>query len=176
MTAPAFKTDEELRQVAHYRDVFSRTRRTSLKRGAALSLPKATRADAKPQTEPLPEWQRQETRFDDHVERWRVVISGRAAPMHAYAVWRAGQMGILPMALFGAGNRRVALTRQRLIYEVWAGFGASMPAIGRVFNRDHSTVHYAIRKIENLIDTGEQPPFDPATVHDFLARWGFHDD
>lgn len=47
-------------------------------------------------------------------------------------------------------SRRQAITRQRqqIMWELRQQRRMSLPAIARVFSRDHKTVFYALRKIE----------------------------
>jgi hypothetical protein len=60
----------------------------------------------------------------------------------------AAQFDVDPAALTGAGQeRRVSVPRHVAMYLCRAQLGLSFPEIGRLFDRDHSTVMHAVRQI-----------------------------
>nr|WP_256432955.1 MULTISPECIES: helix-turn-helix domain-containing protein [unclassified Martelella] len=90
--------------------------------------------------------------------------------MKRYARIRAVKESIPTAIFFGPGRqKRHSIVRQRAMYEIYIAFGASLPQIGVVFNRDHTTVLHAVRKIGQMIEDGLLPPVEPADVWAVLA-------
>ncbi|NTJ00333.1 hypothetical protein G6L07_08345 [Agrobacterium rhizogenes] len=86
-----------------------------------------------------------------HVEAWtawRLVQASRHDP-EAYVKARCTQLGI-GFVEMRSGTRRMAITgrRQELMFEVcWLFPSLSFPKIGRIFNKDHTTVIHALTKV-----------------------------
>jgi chromosomal replication initiation ATPase DnaA len=57
------------------------------------------------------------------------------------------------------GTCRVSEWRHKAMYVAARVSGQSLPAIGRAFGRDHSTIHFAVAKIEGL-RLGNPPGLD----------------
>lgn len=95
---------------------------------------------------------------DAHVKQYeRRLVDIAANPAKVYQRDRCAEMGVSHAEVAGGGRRR-EITRPRhiLMWEVLTKFGLSFPATGRLFGaRDHTTVLYAVRKVERLIATGE---------------------
>ncbi len=70
------------------------------------------------------------------------------------------------------GERRVkhvAHARQVAMYLCRTMTSASLPEIGKRFNKDHSTVLVSVRKIENSKDTDEQLKLELGELSEKLA-------
>jgi len=70
----------------------------------------------------------------------------------------ADQYNVRPRDIFGRETvRYISKARHAAFYEVQKKRGLSYPAIGRIFGRDHSTVHHGIRvHIKRLEKEGRQ--------------------
>jgi chromosomal replication initiator protein len=65
-------------------------------------------------------------------------------------------------------NKGTAEARTMAIYLTRDLTGLSLPEIGREFDRDHSTILYSIRKIEQLVKSGDAAT--QATIRDITAN------
>ncbi|WP_113132746.1 helix-turn-helix domain-containing protein [Hyphomicrobiales bacterium] len=88
---------------------------------------------------------------NDHVIAYRVHqlrTLGHLSPTD-YVRLRSLELRIPSKVMLGP-SRRQAITRQRqqIMWELRQQRRMSLPAIARVFSRDHKTVFYALRKIE----------------------------
>ncbi|QEL14525.1 DnaA/Hda family protein [Limnoglobus roseus] len=64
----------------------------------------------------------------------------------------AASFGVSPKELLGTSRlKTVMLARQTAIYLARTASKLSLPAVGREFGRDHSTVLHAVRKVEELL-------------------------
>jgi chromosomal replication initiation ATPase DnaA len=71
------------------------------------------------------------------------------ATPHQYLRARCQQIGIdVEQVMGGDRHRWLAKVRQVLIWELWRLYAMSMPKLGRMFGRDHTTIIYSIRKVE----------------------------
>ena len=52
-------------------------------------------------------------------------------------------------------TRRLFIPRQEICYRVYANTGLSWTQIGRLINRDHTTVIHSVRRYEQRLATGE---------------------
>ncbi|WP_174804371.1 helix-turn-helix domain-containing protein [Martelella limonii] len=89
---------------------------------------------------------------DWHMVEWRKYFGSRAK-LTIYA--RAIQSGFEYADL--VGNRRfkaMTLVRQIAFFELKEFYGKSFPEIGRMMNKDHTTVLHGYRKIRDLIKCG----------------------
>jgi chromosomal replication initiation ATPase DnaA len=68
-------------------------------------------------------------------------------------------------------NASIVHARNVVIYLVYTLTNYSMPAIGRIFNRDHTTVLHSIRKIE--AERKASPMFD-STIRQYHSILGHH--
>lgn len=60
----------------------------------------------------------------------------------------AARNGITLAQLIGEGrDKKVVMVRHQAMHSLWRK-GLTLEHIGHIFNRDHTTVHYACRKIE----------------------------
>lgn len=150
------ETPEQL--LAHY----DATRRRLMHKPRAPAAAVA----ALPASDPMPQWLYATLHFDEHVRVWRLAMMRRSTSrMKRYARIRAVKEAIPTEVFFGPGRqRRHSFVRQRVMYEIYIAFGASLPQIGVVFNRDHTTVLHAVRKIGQMIEDGLLPPVEPGDV------------
>ncbi len=60
----------------------------------------------------------------------------------------------------------IAAARQAAMRAIWVKYGDSTPVIGRMFNRDHTTVMHALGKINKprAVYSGDNAPADIATA------------
>lgn len=78
------------------------------------------------------------------------------ATPHQYLRARCQQIGITMEQLMGGDRHRwLAKVRQVLIWEIWRLYSMSMPKLGRMFGRDHTTIIYSVRKIEAELGAAE---------------------
>lgn len=71
------------------------------------------------------------------------------ATPHQYLRARCQQIGITMEQVMGSDRHRwLAKVRQILIWELWRLYAMSMPKLGRMFGRDHTTIIYSVRKVE----------------------------
>lgn len=96
-----------------------------------------------------PLWRRFATTFSDHVVTWQMHQAAQAmSPAVKFMRDWCHRHGIAEHEMVGVRRtRQLANARQQLIWEIHDRFGMSLPQLGRMFNRDHSTVLHAIRKI-----------------------------
>lgn len=55
--------------------------------------------------------------------------------------------------------RSLARARQAAMYLAWKLTGAGTSAIGRAFNREHATVHYALQRVPEIIHLDQDHEF-----------------
>jgi chromosomal replication initiation ATPase DnaA len=81
-----------------------------------------------------------------------VIVAPTAIPgatPHQYLRHRCQQLGLAMDEVLSNDRRRwLAKVRQILIWELSCLYKLSMPRLGRMFGRDHTTILYSIRKIE----------------------------
>jgi chromosomal replication initiation ATPase DnaA len=59
--------------------------------------------------------------------------------------------GVEPIAILGRSRKtEIVYGRQLAAYGLRRGVGLSYPKIGRLLNRDHSTIIHSVRKLETL--------------------------
>jgi chromosomal replication initiator protein len=67
--------------------------------------------------------------------------------LHALVEDAAREAGVSIAAILGPSKRReIAWPRMRSMARAHVDYGFSLPQIGLVFNRDHTTVLHAVRK------------------------------
>jgi hypothetical protein len=95
----------------------------------------------------IPQWKLGKMHFDAHVVEWGM---RHANPALAYLKDRCAELDILFRHIIGPGRRyAVVEIRHLLMWEIYEKFDLSLPQIGRLFGgRDHTTVLYAVNKIE----------------------------
>jgi len=78
--------------------------------------------------------------------------AGQTGPGIAEAIAATARAtGFATADLYGRGrDRRLAAARQVAIWRARRSTGASSPALGRHFGRDHTTVLHAVRRVEAL--------------------------
>lgn len=131
------------------------------RRAAAAQEAEAALAAIEQDNKPLPHLrlvQASEVQAPDVVAQYReipVVIAKKSAAKLMDEV--AEDFGTTVQVLKGISrNREIVHARQMAMYRVRKERpDLSLPVIGRAFNRDHTTVLHAIRKIEKLLE-GEQ--------------------
>jgi len=65
--------------------------------------------------------------------------------------------GLLPGDLYGCRRwKKLAIPRQVAMFLIYRHTKHATPGIGKIFNRDHSTVVYAVHKIHDLVLTGNE--------------------
>lgn len=122
-----------------------------------------------------PAWQQSDMDFDHHISTWRDVVrkcleylacemAGRPQPIETrkpsktiVAEVLEHFPGVTVAQLKGErGSQQVCRARQIAIYEVKRQRDdLSLSKIARMFgDRDHSTIHHAIQKIQSIIDAG----------------------
>lgn len=92
-------------------------------------------------------------RWDETVltERWADRKRRAADRKIVAAVWDIARLvcierGVSLVDLIGRNQHRpIALARQEFMARAYAETGASLPQIGSVVGRDHSTVHHGVR-------------------------------
>lgn len=76
---------------------------------------------------------------------------------------------VMQREILGIGRtRRVVAARHEAMALVYRHTQASMPAVGRYFGKDHSSIHYALSKFGatvKLVDRPAPPPAPPATPY-----------
>jgi hypothetical protein len=156
--AKTYLSGEEM--VDSYRDRHRRLRMPETREAVIVPLPL-------PHNAPEPSLRLEKTiissgydgtkRFDAHVLEWRVQKYLAEHNCHRYIAARAAQMGFSAEEIcIGGRKRKLAFSRQILMYEIRAKFHKSFPQIGRMFGgRDHTTCLYSYRKIEQLIAEGK---------------------
>lgn len=67
-------------------------------------------------------------------------------------------------------NRRfeVRYPRQIIMYFLLKNTSMTFNAIGKLFNRDHSTVIHSVNTIQNLIDTEDKKRFEIRSLESFI--------
>lgn len=100
-----------------------------------------------------PLWRRTPIQFDAHVGLWQWHTATEKASRHTnYIKERCFELGADHKLIMGKSTvRSITGQRQLLMYEMKVKFGLSYPAIGRMFNRDHSTVICAVRRISAIL-------------------------
>lgn len=89
---------------------------------------------------------------------WRFIVSLMAL-----------KHGVMQREIMGKGRtRRVAAARHESVALIYRHTQASMPGVGRHFDMDHSTVHYALMKVfgstAKLVERPAPPPPPPVTA------------
>lgn len=97
-----------------------------------------------------PLWKRSPIKFNDHEISYQMHLARQAcSPAIGYLRKRCDEIGVDLSDLAMEGHqRKFAAPRQLLMWELRTILGMSFPRIGRIFDRDHTTVMYAVRKIE----------------------------
>lgn len=63
---------------------------------------------------------------------------------------------VFPGDLYGERRwKRLVIPRQVAMFLIYRHTKHATPGIGKIFNRDHSTVVYAVHKIHDLVDQGD---------------------
>lgn len=103
-----------------------------------------------------PQWTRTTLKFNDHVVSWQMHGARQAcSPAIGYLRKRCSELGVELENLVEEGQqRKFAAPRQQLMWELRTVLGMSYPRIGRIFDRDHTTVMHAVRKIEAMRGQG----------------------
>jgi hypothetical protein len=100
---------------------------------------------------PPPLWKTESVSFSAHVDDWyRHNIEFGTRPA-AYMRKRAPELGVTYDLIIANSRckKSVWQARQQLIVEVRENFPRlSLPQLGRLFHRDHSTILYTLRKME----------------------------
>jgi chromosomal replication initiation ATPase DnaA len=86
----------------------------------------------------------------------QIVSSFRRRTVREILKISSAHFGISENIIIGPTKpKEVVLARQIAQYVSYNYCSASLPQVGAVFNRDHTTVLYAVRKIEALIEGGD---------------------
>lgn len=95
----------------------------------------------------IPLWEQFGLNFDAHVVEWHL---RRANPALAYLKDRCDELDVSYRKVIGGRVlHEIVGVRHLLMWEIYEKFDLSFPQIGRMFGgRDHTTVIYAVRKIE----------------------------
>jgi chromosomal replication initiator protein len=67
-------------------------------------------------------------------------------------------------------NREVVVPRQMAMYLLREETNASLPQIGEIFGRDHTTVMYSVEKMAEMIDTDTQRRREMLTIKERLYQ------
>jgi chromosomal replication initiation ATPase DnaA len=97
-----------------------------------------------------PMWKQVTITFSDHVYRWQFYQASQSgAPVRDFIeTWCRRQLINVTDVLGESRAKPITAFRHRLMWEVRNAFPAlSLPAIARIFGRDHTTVLSAIRKV-----------------------------
>lgn len=100
-----------------------------------------------------PLWKQADITFSDHVYRWKFHLASQAAaPVMDFIKTWCKQHNVEVTSVLGESRlKSVTSYRHRLMWEVKQSFPEmSLPAIARIFGRDHTTVLSALRKIQKL--------------------------
>ncbi|MGN6779351.1 helix-turn-helix domain-containing protein [Rhizobium sp.] len=100
-------------------------------------------------TQRLPMWRWYDMPFDAHVLAYREWQITNGFKMKHYLAKRAHDLGFTIEDMRGSGRKAdVVSVRQMLMWEIRTKFGKSCPEIGRLFNKDHTSIICACRKYE----------------------------
>jgi hypothetical protein len=93
---------------------------------------------------------------DEHVKAWRRWRSSLGSPIRNYIVSRCDDFGVTYEEIIGPSReRRLVIPRHMIMWEIKTKLrpDISLPELGRMFGgRDHTSLLYSIRKINNLMD------------------------
>lgn len=177
---PNISYEEQLKAEHRFRQKRMTRRKVSIDH-AARPTPPAEAAPPEPVVEPVyrpifakgtPLWQKSELRFDDHktrLEAW--IAEGRklaSSPIRVFIRNRAAELGFTYAEILSP-SKLVSLTlcRHIIMWEIKRQFRpeASWPSIGRIFNRDHSTVIHAVERIDRLKAEGKLSAPTMESIH-----------
>lgn len=123
------------------RDVRARLLRPANAYRPSMALPE----DPKPAFEI-----RRPVQHDYHIRLWRRYLAKQGNKCRFHIEQRADEMGLKVSDILGLTRRReIVEARQLLMWEIKTIVKPeiSLPEIGRLFGRDHTTVLHAIRKV-----------------------------
>lgn len=125
----------------------------------------AAKAEQDRQNAARPMWMSQPMLFDDHVRVWQAVIRPTA---RRYVQRRCVELGVSYQDIMRKCRvMSIVTVRHQLMKEVYDMFDLSLPQIGRVFQRDHSTVLNALRMLEKKQGKGQ---IMTKAIDDLIAR------
>lgn len=85
-----------------------------------------------------------------------VVSSFRKRTVREILKISSDYFGLPQEIIIGPSKPKDVITaRQVAMYVSYYYGGASLPQVGVIFNRDHTTVLYAVRKVQHLLDRGD---------------------
>lgn len=120
----------------------------------------------------LPLWWTEKLRFDAHeIDRREWFREGRklaSSPTRLYIRDRAADLGFKFKAITGPSRAvTITLCRHVIIWEVkkLVSPTISLPELGRIFKRDHTTILHAIRRIDQLKQLGKLPAHTIQALH-----------
>lgn len=136
---------------ASYKDIDNRLRKYQPVRrmlpAPVLALPTIIRP------KPMPMWRWIDMEFDHHVTAWRIE---HVNPTRAYLRRRCYELGVSFEDIIGTSRTHDLIhPRQLLMWETKTVLGKSYPEIGRLFRKDHTTILWAVKKIERLKAEGK---------------------
>lgn len=138
-------------KIALYKAAQERARKRLMAARMVVANANKTALLAAPEVKETAKAPRREVDENHHVLEWRKwIIREKTAPIRTYIEQRCAEAGINVDKLLSASRRRdVTEFRQLLMWEIKMEVrpDMSLPEIGRVFARDHTTVLSAIRKI-----------------------------
>lgn len=110
----------------------------------------------------IPLWTMEPIHFDDHVkalDRWRAeIFLAPASPLRTYIKRRCEELEVEYRAIMSVTRRRdVVEARQLIMWEIKTHVKPeiTLPELGRLFDRDHTTVLHAVRRVEEKRARGE---------------------
>ena len=97
----------------------------------------------------LPLWKVKDIHFDAHMAEWWDRAGNQPK---SYLKDRCLELDVQYRGIIGRSQcHPIVKVRQELMWELREKFGLSFPAIGRLFGgRDHTTVLFAVRKVEAI--------------------------
>lgn len=99
----------------------------------------------------------------------------KQVPMRAIISVTASHFGLTADDIKGPSQRaEIASARQVAMYVAHAAKGLNLSTIGFAFNRDHTTVLYAIRKVQTTCQASSSASRNVAVVLSKLGAWYAH--
>lgn len=94
----------------------------------------------------VPEWEREETHFDQHVKDSAEFI-GPFCNWRGWLHCKAGEYGLtFEQVVSNSRSHAVLEAREELIYALWKTSGLSWEAIGKIIGRHHTAAIYMVNK------------------------------
>lgn len=106
-----------------------------------------------------PLWKKEAIRFDQHVRDYAPYRSGHGRDWRAFIALRAADFSLTYQEVVSRSRAKAIVhARAVIMYEIHETGLKSLPEIGRMFGRDHTSVLFAVRKIKAQMEN------DPAAV------------